>query len=62
MNDKKSGFGKYRWANGTVYEGQFKNDNKHGEGKLLYPNGKISFFVWEKGEVIKKLAGSPKQE
>ncbi len=28
QKDKKNGYGIYRWANGTLYEGHFLNDVK----------------------------------
>jgi hypothetical protein len=28
-SNKKNGFGVYQWANGTMYEGYFKNDLRH---------------------------------
>lgn len=53
--DKKDGYGVYRWSNGSVYEGSFKNDLKHGEGTIKYNNGKIAHLCWKNGEVIKKV-------
>jgi hypothetical protein len=38
----KSGHGVYFWANGSSYEGTFKNDKKHGKGAITHENGKIS--------------------
>ena len=32
--DCKHGKGKYQWSNGTVYEGYYHMDAKHGEGEL----------------------------
>lgn len=29
-NDKKNGYGKYKWADGSEYEGFFKDDLKDG--------------------------------
>ena len=42
MDDMKHGQGKYTWANGSVYEGSFHHDKKHGIGTILHENGKIS--------------------
>ena len=47
--DKKHGFGTYRWSNGSVYEGSFKNDLKHGDGTIKYSNGKIAHLCWKNG-------------
>jgi len=32
----KSGHGIYRWANGSVYEGSFYKDQKHGKGIIIH--------------------------
>lgn len=54
LNDKKNGYGRYRWGNGIIYEGHFKNDLKHGEGKIIYENGKVVSHTWNKGHIVKK--------
>lgn len=28
-----------KWKNGTVYEGEMKENFMHGKGKICYPNG-----------------------
>ena len=33
--------GRFEYASGTVYDGEWKNDKKHGEGSCLYSNGDI---------------------
>lgn len=38
INGKPYGKGKYSWANGSMYVGDFKNGLKHGKG------------IWQKGE------------
>ena len=41
-NGKMNGFGKYTYAsNGQIYEGNFVNGVKRGDGKITYPSGKI---------------------
>ena len=37
---------------GGIYEGQFRWGHMDGEGKLIYPNGKIVIAVWKNGEFI----------
>ena len=32
MNDKRNGLGKYLWASGSFYEGNFMDDLRHGFG------------------------------
>jgi hypothetical protein len=34
LKDRKNGSGKYWYANGDRYEGEWKNDSKHGYGKI----------------------------
>ena len=36
VNDKKEGFGVFRWASGNVYEGSFKGDERDGHGKMIW--------------------------
>ena len=36
MDDMKHGTGKYMWANGSVYDGMFQYDKKHGVGTVLH--------------------------
>ena len=35
----RNGKGRYQYPDGSVYEGEYKNDKKHGKGKFLYSNG-----------------------
>lgn len=37
--DKKHGFGRYRWADGKIYEGYWKNGKQEGKGKIIDTNG-----------------------
>lgn len=34
VDGKKTGIGTYKWNDGTIYEGNFENDNINGTGKL----------------------------
>jgi len=36
---QKHGFGIYRWPDGSVFKGNFKNDLRHGNGRFLWSNG-----------------------
>ena len=38
---KMEGFGVMKFANGSVYEGQWKEDQRMGRGKMKYPDGKV---------------------
>ena len=37
----ENGSFKIVYSDGTIYEGEFKNDVKEGKGKMIYPNGTI---------------------
>ena len=38
-NDVPNGYGKYVWNDGTYYEGEWRDGNKHGRGKETYSWG-----------------------
>ena len=48
---KKNGQGNIIYANGTKYEGTFKNDYHDGYGKLMQSNGEIYEGEWKKGKI-----------
>ena len=35
----KHGYGRYNWANGNFYDGEYQNDMRNGKGKLASANG-----------------------
>ena len=39
MFGSKFGIGKYKFADGRVYEGSFYNGHSDGQGKMTLPNG-----------------------
>lgn len=39
MNGKKNGFGKYSYASGDKFEGEYINDKKHGVGLYTFKSG-----------------------
>ena len=43
----KHGVGRYSFADGTYYDGQWKNNMKHGLGKYTYPQGGEYDGEWE---------------
>ena len=48
--DKKDGFGVYRWADGRIYEGEWKDGKQHGRGKYILPNGTVKIGEWNGGK------------
>ena len=49
LNDKKSGFGIYTWADGRQYHGMWKDGKQHGEGKYILPSGVQRRGYWRDG-------------
>ena len=39
MNDLKHGYGIYRWADGSVYYGEYKENKRDGQGYQRWANG-----------------------
>jgi hypothetical protein len=37
----REGFGVWKYSNGTIYEGEFKNDFKNGKGREKYKTGEM---------------------
>lgn len=47
MNDKKCGYGIYKWAKGSKYEGNFYDDLRHGFGSMYWNDGSYYIGMWE---------------
>lgn len=47
----RDGFGTYT-SNGTVFEGYFRRDLRHGEGTLRRGNGVVMRQIWEDGKLV----------
>ena len=45
MHEWEDGFGKHKFPNGVIYEGNFTKGEFHGEGTLIYPNGVSDLVV-----------------
>ena len=43
MNGKKEGYGICFFPEGSRYEGEWKDDQMHGFGKLFYANGSLAY-------------------
>ena len=49
MNDKKHGYGIFRWHNGKMYQGEWKNGKQHGRG-WFFNTREWKEGVWRAGE------------
>jgi hypothetical protein len=64
MDTSAGGKGKLKYPDGSEYEGQFRNNQKHGKGVMRWPNGEKTYdgewendtakgygtFTWQEGE------------
>jgi len=48
-NDKKEGFGIFKWASGNKYIGHYKNDKREGIGQMMWTDGSIYIGEWKEG-------------
>lgn len=48
----KEGNGTYRYSNGRVYKGQWKNNKRHGQGTLTFPDGRVQKGKWNNGNFV----------
>jgi len=46
------GVGEYMYGDGTVYSGEFENNQKHGFGVFIYQNGKKNKVVFNKDNLV----------
>jgi hypothetical protein len=44
------GMGVYTWADGRKYEGEYKDDKKHGFGIYLWADGRLYQGYWFRGK------------
>ena len=49
--DKINGQGKYTYANGNVYEGDWKEDKMNGRGTLTWTNGNVYVGEWKENKI-----------
>ena len=40
VDDKFHGQGKFTYANGRVFKGEYYEDKRHGQGLMTYPDGR----------------------
>lgn len=49
--DKREGFGRLFWNDGTYYLGEWKNDLRNGYGQLVHKSGKMEQGTWIDGKL-----------
>lgn len=49
-DDKKDGYGIFKWENGKEYVGEWKNDKEHGKGTYKWKDGKQYSGEWNNGK------------
>jgi hypothetical protein len=47
--NQKDGDGIYKYASGKVYDGEWENNKKHGQGTLTCVDGGKYSGLWKKG-------------
>ena len=50
--DYVNGRGEIRFDSGLIYDGQTQDNQRHGEGKMKYSNGRIFTCKWNKGKIL----------
>jgi hypothetical protein len=48
-DDKKSGYGEFKWASGNVYKGNYQEDLRDGYGVMIWTDGNMYEGMWSKG-------------
>ena len=49
MQDKKHGYGVFKWASGNEYRGYYKDDERDGQGEMKWTDGSSYTGEWVKG-------------
>lgn len=47
--DKKHGYGEFKWASGNSYKGEFRNDEREGHGEMKWVDGSSYIGEWLRG-------------
>lgn len=52
-NDKRNGYGVYKYPDGRTYSGEYKDERPHGQGTETAIDGRILFTgEWSNGEFL----------
>jgi hypothetical protein len=49
VQDKKQGFGVFKWASGNVYRGQYQADEREGVGQMRWTDDSLYVGQWSRG-------------
>ena len=52
----------YTWEDGRKYIGEWKNNKKHGQGKIISNDGKQMEGIWQDDKRIKWLEDTSKDQ
>ena len=54
LEDKKHGYGVYKWLDGRQYAGYWSDGRQHGLGVYKVPSeGRVKFGLWEEGRRLR---------
>merc|ERR1719409_32597 len=56
------GYGVYKWSNGSVFMGSWKENNMHGCGRKFYPGGAIEEGEWVEDDFVGDFTACNQQE
>lgn len=56
----RNGYGTDTLSNGTIFEGSFKRDKKHGVGTLRSGDGGVVNQLWEDGKLVAAPEENPR--
>jgi len=49
LNDKKWGYGVFKWSSGNYYKGNYRNDERDGYGEMYWKDGSVYKGHWHNG-------------
>ena len=53
INGKLNGYARVIYNDGMYYQGQYKDQKKHGRGKYVYNDGRVEDGNWKNGQFLK---------
>jgi hypothetical protein len=57
--DRKHGEGDYKWADGRIYRGSWKDGKQQGDGYMIFPNRTVQKGTWENGKKVESHKVEP---